>query len=154
MGDVKAAISRIGRINSMETDINSSSISITTRIEEALIVENVAGLREVESASIKAQGINKCQCMTTNPSSSINFILSHSTSNMMSRLCLLLIILSNSRIMVVDIAGKVIDSSSINPTSSYLRTIITTRAAKTTSMMKTIVVISISNGEVVMDRAQ
>ena len=119
MGDVKAAISRIGRINSMETDINSSSISITTRIEEALKVGNVAGLREVESASIKAQGINKCQCMTTNPNSSINFILSHSTSNMMSRLCLLLIILSNSRITVADIAGKVIDSSSI---TSYART--------------------------------
>ena len=119
MGDVKAAISRIGSNNSMEADINSSSISITTKIEEALIVGNVVGLREVESASIKAQGINKCQCMTTNPSSSINFILSHRTSNMMSRLCLLLIILSNSRITVEDIVERVIDNSSINPTSNY-----------------------------------
>ena len=149
MEDVKAAISRIG---SMEIDISNSNISITSRIEAALRV--VAGLREAESASIKAQGINKRRCTTTNPSNSINFIPKQLTSHTMSRLCLLLITNSNNHTTAVAIAEKVIDNSSNTPTSNYQPTINTIKVTKTTFMKKLTVVISIRSGEEAVDRAK
>ena len=151
MGDVKAVINRTG---SMTTGINNNSISITTRIEEASKVVVEVGLKEVESASIKAQDINNRRCTTTSPINNINSTLNQRTSHTMSRSCHLLIISSNSRTIVVAIAEKVIDSISSILTSNYQRTNTTVRVTKTTSMTKITVVISISNGEEVMGRAK